>query len=138
MSVDQAFTEWVETVRPVTQYALKRESDLLSGYVLITDGGDRHGALEWVFYSEATADDPLDRLAAIGVIPHPEAGSADFEFWFGGRSGDRYVRRLASYFYIEHKSMDWDTIADGLKDAVLQANSVNEEDLNAFIPALSW
>ncbi|WP_328667589.1 hypothetical protein OG905_11215 [Streptomyces sp. NBC_00322] len=138
MSVEGAYSLWVEIVRPVAKNAFQKlAGDALSRYELITNGGDRHGALEWVFYSQTTADDPMDRLAAIAVIPHPQAGSADFEFWFGGRLGDLYVRRLSSCLSIEHQNMNWGVITDALRDAALQANSMTEQDLITKIPERS-
>ncbi|MFI5689731.1 hypothetical protein [Streptomyces sp. NPDC051636] len=70
-------------MQALVRQVLRDEPALLRGYKPITNGGDRHGALEWVFHSDRTPADPMDRLASIGVIPQPATDTADFEFGFG-------------------------------------------------------
>ncbi|WP_405785888.1 hypothetical protein [Streptomyces sp. NBC_01367] len=138
MNVDELYSQWADTVQEVVQYVLDHEPGLLHGYELISGGGDRHGALEWMFYSRATPTDPMDRLAVIGVIPEPGTGSADFEFGFGGRLNDRHARKIASYRVFDLGNFDEAGVMKGLGDALDQAESLAEEDLDAVIPSLAW
>ncbi|MBC3842053.1 hypothetical protein GXW82_23290 [Streptacidiphilus sp. 4-A2] len=133
-TVDEAWVRWSELMDSQLTGAAKG-AELPESFRLITHGGDRHGALEWTYYSQSTSDDTMDRLISIAVIPHVQWEFGTFEFWFGGRREDRYTRRLASSLEVSLKEPDWQAITAALDDAVDQALSVAETHLNTVLPA---
>ncbi|MFF4534016.1 hypothetical protein ACFY1P_32705 [Streptomyces sp. NPDC001407] len=138
MTANEVYSQWATTVHALMKELLDERPEVVRDYKPITKGGDRHGAMEWMFYSQGTSTDPLDRLASVGVIPQPSSDRADLEFSFGARLGDRYTRKIASYLDIQHKDLGLGEIAKGIEDAVMQAEALTEEDLGAVIPNLSW
>ncbi|PBC78939.1 hypothetical protein BX265_3731 [Streptomyces sp. TLI_235] len=134
MTPNEAYIRWSELVNDHLERTLK-DVELAENFELITRGGDRHGALEWTYYSRDTESDGLDRLISIAVIPAPQRGTGTFEFWFGGRVGDRFMRRLASSLEVSIVEPDWREVCISLADAVDQVHSVTERDLSDVLPA---
>lgn len=131
MTHDEVYSRWFQLVDAQLD-GVEKNAALPEPFHLITRGGDRHGALERTYYSRDTEGDGMDRLVSIAALPVPQ-GAGTFEFWFGGRSADRFVRRLASSLQVLLDDPDWGDIADALADAIDQARAVTESDLSEIL-----
>ncbi|WP_369033251.1 hypothetical protein [Streptomyces adonidis] len=133
MTLNEACDRWSELINERLD-SVEKEASLSETFRLITRGGDRHGALEWTYYSQDAKGDGMDLLVSIAVFPHASWGVGTFEFWFGGRLGDRYGRHLASTLKVLIDEPDWRSITAALADAAAQAHAVTESDLSDVLP----
>ena len=133
MSSEEAYIYWIETIGAlVDDVDRKRTAGLDDRYRLVTRAGDRHGALEWTFYSTEGGIDGLDRLVSVAVVPE-SMELANVEFIFGGRLGDRSTVHVARSSLVKASGLD--PFVGWLEDAVEQANTITKRDLSEAVEA---
>lgn len=136
MDREHAYTTWSSLIQSLLE---KIGKDFPEAYVPVTEGADRHGALEWTYCRPPSESDPLTRLVSLGlVVAEDEAMSAELEFWFGAQRHDQYSRKLSSAISLYVKDVDVKMIAGRLNTAFEDAERLRESDLAESIPSLLW